>query len=163
MLSQTLHTKFVNTTMFAGQSQLERPPVLYTDEIRRPLLLEQGDPMIEQLKERVNTDDRLVRRGRFLSTHFLIEVGSTQWLINVVEGRVSSVAQGPFVMASWSFALRAPQEVWAQFWEADPRPGSHDLMALIKRRVLTTEGNLQVFMAHLRYFKECLAKLRVAA
>jgi hypothetical protein len=119
--------------------------------------------MIEQLKERVNTDDRLVRRGRFLSTHFLIEVGSTQWLINVVEGRVSSVEQGPFVMPSWSFALRAPQEVWAQFWEADPRPGSHDLMALIKRRVLTAEGNLQVFMAHLRYFKECLAKLRVAA
>ncbi len=33
-------------------------------------------------------------------------------------------------------------------------------MALIKRRVLKAEGNLQIFMANLRYFKEVLAKLR---
>jgi hypothetical protein len=33
-------------------------------------------------------------------------------------------------------------------------------MALIKRRALKAEGNLQVFMSHLRYFKEALAKLR---
>ena len=36
-------------------------------------------------------------------------------------------------------------------------------MALIKRRVLKAEGNLQVFMANLRYFKEALAKLRSEA
>ncbi|MBO4224698.1 hypothetical protein [Bradyrhizobium neotropicale] len=117
--------------------------------------------MIEQLKERVNADAGLVRRGRFLSTNFLLEVGSTQWLINIVEGQVSSVTRGPFVMPSWSFALRAPQQEWARFWQADPQPGSHDLMALIKRRVLKAEGNLQIFMANLRYFKESLAKLRV--
>ena len=35
-------------------------------------------------------------------------------------------------------------------------------MALIKRRVLKAEGNLQIFMANLRYFKEALAKLRSA-
>jgi hypothetical protein len=33
-------------------------------------------------------------------------------------------------------------------------------MALIKRRVLKAEGNLQIFMSHLRYFKEALVKLR---
>jgi hypothetical protein len=33
-------------------------------------------------------------------------------------------------------------------------------MALIKRRVLKAEGDLKVFMANLRYFKEALAKLR---
>ncbi len=36
-------------------------------------------------------------------------------------------------------------------------------MALIKRRVLKAEGDLQVFMANLRYFKEVLAKLREGA
>jgi hypothetical protein len=38
--------------------------------------------------------------------------------------------------------------------------GSNDLMALIRRRALKAEGDLKVFMAHLRYFKEVLAKLR---
>ena len=116
--------------------------------------------LIEQLRERVKSDASLTRRGRFLTTTFLIEAGSAQWLVSIVDGRIVSVTQGPFVMPSWSFALRASQEEWQKFWSADPRPGSNDLMALIKRRVLRAEGNLQVFMANLRYFKESLEKLR---
>jgi hypothetical protein len=64
------------------------------------------------------------------------------------------------VLPSSAFALRAPAAEWENFWSGRPPPGSHDLMALIKRRVLRAEGDLQVFMAHLRYFKEALAKLR---
>jgi hypothetical protein len=119
-------------------------------------------PLIELLKDKVNDDAALVRRGRFLTTTFLIEVGTAQWLVSIVEGRVTSVARGPFVMPSWTFALRASREEWEKFWSANPRPGSNDLMALIRRRVLTAEGELQVFMANLRYFKESLEKLRPA-
>jgi len=119
--------------------------------------------MLEHLKEKVNDDASLTRRGRFLTTTFLIEVGSAQWLISIVEGKIASVTQGPFVMPSWSFALRASREEWQKFWSADPPPGCNDLMALIRRRVLKTEGNVQVFMANLRYFKESLEKLRAAA
>ena len=116
--------------------------------------------MIEALKARVNEDQALVRRGRFLTTTFLLEVGQTAWLISIFEGKVMSVASGPFVMPSSSFALRAAEEEWKKFWLSRPPPGCNDLMALIKRRVLKAEGNLQIFMANLRYFKEALAKLR---
>ena len=115
---------------------------------------------MDLLKDRVHEDTALTRRGRFLTTTFLIEVGSAQWLVSIVEGNIASVTQGPFVMPSWSFALRASQEEWQKFWSANPLPGSNDLMALIKRRVLKAEGNLHVFMANLRYFKESLEKLR---
>ena len=118
--------------------------------------------MIETLKARVNGDEGLVRRGRFLTTTFLLEVGEARWLISIFEGKVVSVTAGPFVMPSSAFALRAPQAEWEKFWSLRPPPGSNDLMALIKRRVLKAEGNLQVFMANLRYFKEALAKLRGA-
>jgi hypothetical protein len=118
--------------------------------------------VLEHLKDEVNQDTALTRRGRFLTTTFLIEVGSAQWLVSIVEGKIASVTQGPFVMPSWSFALRASQDEWQKFWSADPRPGSNDLMALVKRRVLKAEGNLQIFMANLRYFKESLEKLRPA-
>jgi hypothetical protein len=119
--------------------------------------------MIETLKERVNRDETLVRRGRYLTTTFLLEVGPTAWLIAIFEGRIVSVTSGPFVMPSSSFALRAPAEEWGKFWSSRPPPGSNDLMALIKRRVLKAEGNLQIFMANLRYFKEVLTKLRAGA
>jgi len=116
--------------------------------------------MIEALAERVNGDAMLVKRGRFLSVTCLLEAGPTQWLISIAEGKIVSVTRGPFVMPSWTFALRAPESEWQQFWAARPLPGHHDLMALIKRRVLKAEGDLHPFMANLRYFKEALAKLR---
>jgi len=116
--------------------------------------------MIETLQQRVNADQGLVRRGRYLTTIFLLEVGRTSWLVSIFEGRIVSVTSGPFVMPSSSFALRAAEEEWQKFWSSRPPPGSNDLMALIKRRVLKAEGNLQIFMSHLRYFKEVLAKLR---
>jgi hypothetical protein len=116
--------------------------------------------MIEALKERVNSDDALVRRGRFLNTTFLLEIGTSAWLISIHQGRIAAVTAGPLVMPSSAFALRAPEAEWQKFWMQRPPPGSNDLMALIKRRVLKAEGDLQIFMTNLRYFKEVLAKLR---
>ena len=116
--------------------------------------------MIETLQQRVNDDAGLVRRGRYLTTTFLLEVGPTGWLISIFEGRIVSVTRGPFVMPSSAVALRASEAEWAKFWSERPPPGSNDLMALIKRRALKVEGDLKVFMANLRYFKEALAKLR---
>ena len=119
--------------------------------------------MLEALKERVNADAALVRRGRYLTTTFLLQAGDTSWLVSIFEGQIVSVTRGPFVMPSSSFALRASEAEWQKFFSPRPPPGSNDLMALVRRRVLKTEGDLQVFMAHLRYFKEALAKLRPAA
>jgi hypothetical protein len=118
--------------------------------------------MLEALEERVNADAGLVRRGRMLTTTFLLQSGEASWLISIFEGRIVSVTRGPFVMPSSAFALRASEAEWEKFFLAKPPPGSNDLMALVRRKVLKAEGNLQVFMAHLRYFKEALAKLRPA-
>ena len=118
--------------------------------------------MLDALQERVNADQALVRRGRYLTTTFLVETGDTAWLISIFEGRIVQVTRGPFVMPSSCFALRASAAEWRKFFEPRPPPGSNDLMALIRRRVLKAEGDLKVFMAHLRYFKEALAKLRPA-
>jgi hypothetical protein len=119
--------------------------------------------MLEALKERVNQDAGLVRRGRYLTATFLLQSGDTSWLVSIFEGKVVSVTRGPFVMPSSAFALRASEAEWQKFFLAKPPPGSNDLMALVRRKVLKAEGDLQVFMSHLRYFKEALAKLRPVA
>ena len=118
--------------------------------------------MLEELKERVNADAGLVRRGRYLTTTFLLQSGDTSWLVSIFEGRITQVTRGPFVMPSSTFALRASETEWEKFFLPKPPPGSNDLMALIRRKALKAEGDLQVLMAHLRYFKEALAKLRPA-
>jgi hypothetical protein len=116
--------------------------------------------MIERLPELVNGDDALVRRGRFLSTTFLLGVGADSWLVRVQEGRIAGVSRAPAVMPSYSFALRAPAEAWQRFWAPVPEPGWQDLFALQRRKALTMEGELQPLMANLLYIKDVLASPR---
>ncbi len=53
--------------------------------------------MLERLGEIVNGDEALVRRGRYFCETFMLEVGETQYLIEVRQGRIESVETGPFV------------------------------------------------------------------
>ncbi len=118
---------------------------------------------MEQLAQAVNSNERLVWRGRYVETTFLVDAGDVSWLIEINAGRIASVTRGPFVMSAWTFALRAPREAWEKFWLAEPPPGFHDLMALVKYRTLRIEGNLHPFMANLLYFKDVMAALRPKA
>jgi hypothetical protein len=115
---------------------------------------------IEALPDLVNGDGALVRRGRFLTTTFLIGVGDAEYIVKVVEGRIASVERGPFLLRPWSFALRAPAEAWARFWEPAPPPGYHDLFAMKKLGVASVEGDLVPLMANLRYVKDVIAAPR---
>jgi hypothetical protein len=115
---------------------------------------------METLASLVNADERLVHRGRYVDTTFLVEVGEAAWLIEIRAGRISRVRRGPFVMPTWTFALRAAADTWTKFWLATPPPGWHDLFALAKRRALRIEGDLHPFMSNLLYFKGVMAALR---
>ena len=114
----------------------------------------------EALSEQVNADERLVWRGRHVSTSFLLEVGSSEYVIKIDQGRVGSVKKGPFTMGDWVFALRASETSWTAFLEPLPRPGFHDLMGMLKLKHLQIEGDLYPFMSHLLYFKDVLASVR---
>lgn len=78
--------------------------------------------MIESLSDKVNSNERLIHRGRFVNTVFLLEVGPTSYLVRIHTGRVESVTVGPFVMPRWTFALRASADAWNAFWEPQPKP-----------------------------------------
>ena len=119
--------------------------------------------VFERLAELVNTDERLVHRGRFLTTTFLLESDADAWLIRVVEGRVERVERGPFLMRAWSFAIRAPAESWRRFWEPVPAPGYHDLFAMSRNGHARIEGDLVPLMTHLRYVQDVLAAPRPTA
>jgi pimeloyl-ACP methyl ester carboxylesterase len=119
--------------------------------------------MIERIPELVNADANLVRRGRFLSTTFLMEIGDKGYLVKIIEGRIVSVTPGPFVTPNYSFALRAPRDEWELFWTKVPPPGHHDIFALFKRGKLTIEGDLHPLMANLLYIKDVLAAQRKLA
>ena len=118
--------------------------------------------MFETLPHVVNRNANLVRRGRRLTTAFLLSVGGDEWLIEIERGAIAAVRKGPHLMASWRFAIRVTERAWREFTAPAPRPGYHDIFAMTKSGEAAVEGDLQPFMANLRYVKEVLAALRRA-
>jgi hypothetical protein len=116
--------------------------------------------MIDKIAGLVNADARLVRRGRFVDTTFMIAIDDAYTLLRVQEGRVTKVTPGPFITADYSFCLRASRSVWEKFWQPLPPLGYTDIFALMKQKLMQVEGNLHPFMANLLYFKDVIAAPR---
>jgi hypothetical protein len=116
--------------------------------------------MIDRIAGLVNSDSRLVHRGRFVDTRFMIAIDDVYTLLRVQNGRVIDVARGPFITPDYSFCLRASRSVWEKFWQPLPPRGYTDIFALVKQKLMQVEGDLHPFMANLLYFKDVIAAPR---
>jgi hypothetical protein len=99
----------------------------------------------------------LVSRGRLLDCDCLIGPMQRPFHAAIRAGRIVELLPSPVLMRSWRFSYRATPQAWAAYWQAEPKPGWHDLLALTKRGEAVLEGDLHPFMAHLQYFKDLLA------
>ena len=98
--------------------------------------------------------------AQYLNTCFMISTIDNEYLVNIERGIVTNVEEGPFVMPSYIFKLTASKDEWVKFLQHTPQPGSHDIIAMLRRKVLKFEGDLHPLMSHLLYFKLLLASLR---
>ena len=121
-----------------------------------------NERMIENLPQLVNRDPAILRWGRGMHEIFMVEVGDTQFLMTVNDGRIDKIEKGPFTQRPWRFAIRAKAECWDRFWQKPPAPGWHDLFALLRRGDVRFEGDQRVLMAYLFYVKLVLAAPRNA-
>jgi hypothetical protein len=116
--------------------------------------------MLDTIAAIVNADARLVERGRFVDTTFMIAIDGADTLIRIQEGRVTKVTPGPFITPNYSFALRAPRAVWDKFWQPLPPPGLTVVFALVIQKLMRVEGDFHPFVANLLYFKDVIAAPR---
>jgi hypothetical protein len=99
----------------------------------------------------------LITRGRFLDCECRLGPMDHPFHVSIRCGRITDLTHAPVLMRSWRFSYRATPVAWAEYWQATPKPGWHDLLALTKRGEAVLEGDLHPFMAHLQYFKDLLA------
>lgn len=94
-----------------------------------------------------------------LDATFMIAFGSVRRLLRLREGQIH-VTPVTSLMSSWDVAVAGPVTAWQALWAAEPEPGRHDILALTKRNELQIEGRLQVFLAHLQFFRDLLSAPR---
>jgi hypothetical protein len=116
--------------------------------------------MIEGLPGLVNDDEVLLRRGRYLTTDFMIEIDSQPYFVAIENGRIVGIQRGPAIMKSWAFAIRGGSEAWDKFWQPMPPPNFHDIFALAKLGAFRIEGDFRPLITNLLYFKALLAAPR---
>ncbi|MDC0093400.1 hypothetical protein OAI86_03670 [Alphaproteobacteria bacterium] len=116
--------------------------------------------MFQSLIENNKARTQIQIMAQYLSTSFMISTIEDEYLVHIEKGIVTNVQKGPFVMPSYIFKLTASKNEWMKFLQATPLPGSHDIIAMLRRKVLKFEGNLHPLMSHLLYFKLLLSSLR---
>lgn len=109
------------------------------------------------IPSRAHADAHLVWRGRHLRTRCMIEIGATQFLLRVEDGRIAECRSPLPLMSAWDFAIRGTAGAWASLWQDPPPAGRHDLFALSKCGEMRFEGDLHPLLANLQYFKDVLA------
>jgi len=158
---------FDNTNGRPGQSADQQPrmrPVAAESMMseRTASALPPAD-LIERLPKLVNENPAMLRRGRYLTTDMMVEIGATPFHLAIAQGRIECLSRGPLLMRSWSFAIRGGDDAWRRFWAWRPMPDFHDIFALRKFGQFRIDGDFRPLMTNLLYFKALLEAPRALA
>jgi len=96
-----------------------------------------------------------------LDATLMVAFGQERRLLRLCDGQLS-VSRPASLMVSWDVAVSGAVSAWEALWAEIPEPGRHDILALAKRNELQIEGRLQVFLAHLQFFRDLLTAPRPA-
>ncbi|MGR3322216.1 MAG: hypothetical protein ACU0DK_09820 [Pseudooceanicola sp.] len=116
--------------------------------------------MFTDLTRTAGPGSKLARMARGLDMRLMLRSGDTDTLVIIRNGAVTETDTGPHVMVPWDTRIAADPDTWARFLEPVPRPGYHDIFALLRAGTIAFEGNLLPMMQNLLYIKRLLASLR---
>ena len=116
--------------------------------------------MIKKLKDRVNDDAALVRRGRWVSLSFLLGYGEIDYIITIASGKIEKVVQRQLATHTGCFAIRATRETWEEHWSIIPRRDYHDIWSMLPKGLVAIDGDLLPLMQNLQYFKDVITSIR---
>lgn len=121
--------------------------------------------MIETMRQ-IQTDlertPHLHRLGALFSETILIKVDGQEFYLVFNNGRISRVVEGPSKKTPYRFGFITDSEALAEFWTATPKPGFHDIFAMVKIGRAEIVGDMLLLVKNLRFFKEVLALPRAA-
>ena len=125
-----------------------------------PVRIDGDSHMLEAMKDRVNADAALVRRGRWVSLTFVLGVDDQDYLVSIQSGRIASLEPRPLATLSGRFSIRAARATWEEHWRPFPKRDYHDIWSMLPKRLVSIDGDLVPLIQNLQYFKDIIAAPR---
>ncbi len=113
--------------------------------------------VIENLKNKVNKNTNLIKRGRWINLSFVFGVNDKEFIFNIVDGKINSISQKKVDTEFGIFKISSTLENWEKHWLKIPPRDFHDLFAMLSKKL---DGDLKPLMQNLQYFKDLIASNR---
>ncbi|MDB9872148.1 hypothetical protein OAD02_02490 [Alphaproteobacteria bacterium] len=105
---------------------------------------------------RVNSNKRLVHRGRWVNLTFTFGIDDHDFLIKINNGVITSIKKRTVLTQSGTFRIHGKSEAWEKHWLKIPPKDYHDIFAMLAKKIIVIDGNLIPLMQNLQYFKDII-------
>jgi len=108
----------------------------------------------------VNSNSRLVYKGRWINLTFTFGIGNEDHLIKISNGIIQSIHTRLILTESGTFRIHGQSESWDKHWLKIPPRDYHDIFAMLAKKIITIDGDLTPLIQNLQYFKDLIASNR---
>ena len=111
---------------------------------------------------RINSNQDLLKRGKWVNLTFTFGIENTDYLIEIINGKVNSIKKRVLLTKSGVFRIHGESVSWEKHWLKNPPQDYHDIFAMLAKKIIILEGDLTPFIQNLQYFKDLIASNRTS-
>lgn len=115
---------------------------------------------IDQWREVLAADREASVRGHRCTFELCLYFDQQALLLSIERGALLAGELGPWHMRAADLTMRATHKTWQTFWQHQPPPGFHDLMAMSSFGHCRIEGDIDLLRTHLGFIKSLMAAPR---
>ena len=110
----------------------------------------------------INSNQDLLKRGKWVNLTFTFGIENTDYLIEIINGKVNSIKKRVLLTKSGVFRIHGESVSWEKHWLKNPPRDYHDIFAMLAKKIIILEGDLIPFIQNLQYFKDLIASNRTS-
>lgn len=117
----------------------------------------------EKLKGDLNDDAEFRLNARKWEGRFRVSDDERSYLVQVHEGRVERIVDGPDMYEPFDFAIYGPSAGWAELLQPEPKPFYQDIYSAWVHHGFVVEGDLEQFFGFHMALRRLQQMLRLPA
>ena len=112
---------------------------------------------LNRMRDDLELHPHLHRIGALFSETVLLKVDGQEFYLVFEKGHIIRIVDGPSKKTPYRFGFVTDSEALKEFWTAIPKPGFHDIFAMVKIGRADIIGDMLLLTKNLRFFKEVIA------